>query len=113
MFEVKYLRLMLLPLFTMILLTHSCQSYNDSIILHEACRGIVVKKYIDYKNHRAHTLWVQEKGGKNDIFYLSTYDTDSVFLYNRITLGDSIIKRPGSKVYAVKSRKKNYTYEYK
>lgn len=80
--------------------------------LNYSCTGVVVKKLIDYDNHRAHTLWVKGMGGINDICSITSFDTDSIYLYNRVDIGDSIIKKPGSKLYHIKSAEKNFVYEH-
>ena len=72
-----------------------------------------MKKFIDYDNPAANTLHVQEKGGKNDICYITSYGKNRTYLYDKVSLGDSIIKKSGSKVYHVKSSGKDYFYEYK
>jgi hypothetical protein len=91
----------------------SCDHYNENITINHSCTGLVVKKFIDHDNHAAHTLFVQGKGGKNDICYIDSYDKNVTYLYDKVSIGDSIIKKPGSKIYHVKSSEKDCFYEYK
>lgn len=111
----KHVRLGVLTLLLIALsfFNYACGPYNRNTIINESCTGVVVKKYINYSNHAAHTLWVQGKGGINDICYITTNSLDSIYLYNKISIGDSLIKKPGSSLYHIKSSAKDYTYEYK
>lgn len=98
---------------TLLLFTSACDHYNENIIIRDSCTGVVVKKYIDHDNHGAHTLWIQGKGGPNDICYVTTYSIDSICFYNKVVIGDSLIKKPASSLYRIKSFTKDFTCEYK
>ena len=98
---------------TLLLFTSACDHYNENVIIRDSCAGVVIKKYINHDNHGAHTLWVQGKGGPNDICYITTYSLDSVCFYNKVAIGDSLIKKPRSLLYRIKSPTKDFTCEYK
>lgn len=90
----------------------TCSSCNcNSLPLHDECIGIVVKKFRNPDDHLAYTIWVEGKYGKQDIRNIITDDRDSLYLYHKINLGDSIIKNKGIKAYHVKGHNTDYFYE--
>ena len=92
---------------------YSCDHYNENVIINYSCSGVVTKKFIDHDNHSASTLLVQGKGGKFDACYITSYDSNAIYLYKKVVVGDSIIKKAGSKTYHIKSLGKDYFYKYK
>ena len=90
-----------------------CKSWScDFLPLHDECIGIVVKKFRNPDDHLAYTIWVEGKYGKQDLFNIISDDRDSLYLYHKISLGDSIIKRKGIKTYHIKGKNKDYFYEH-
>ena len=97
-------RLAILCFFSLALL--SC-GYCGRYVYPENYKGVVTRKYIVKNNRNAHVLVIMEN---NERFSLETYADDTISLYSRVHIGDSVIKYTGSNSYRVKNHGRDFVY---
>ena len=69
--------------------------------------GVVLKRYIDRANHMEKTVKINSTHGEKNIFL--TFDKS--LLFDKIKVGDSIIKQSGSYDVLIKRSEKEFTVQ--